>query len=148
VWKHGLDYAQFKLFQMSLLWRCSIATAPHFSAVALGPHEERVRQMLAAGNPGDPWKYGCIIAALRQPASLQGMVKFPGQLRIEGHYAYHFVVWGLVWFFVVSSHTDHFRGKGSFLSKSGDLPIHVSSKTAQAFLTDMARKLTKAGKSL
>jgi hypothetical protein len=104
--------------------------------------------MLVEENPGKPWEYGCFIAALRKPGSVKGMVKFPGQLRIEGHRGYHLVVWGLLWFFVVSSHAARLSGKDSFLSGRGDLPIHVSDETAEAFFADVARELTKAGKKL
>lgn len=148
VWVRGIDYRMFKLFQMSLLWRCSIAEGPTFAAVDPGPHEDKVRQMLLAADPGKPWQYGCIIAALRQPGSPRGMVKFPGKLQIEGHYAYHLVVRGLVWFFVVSSHAERLSGKGSFLLEAGDLPIHVSSETAKDFFTGVARELDNLKKDL
>ena len=148
VWKRGIDYARFKLFQMSLVWRCSIAQSLTFSNVALGPHEETVRSMLLGRNPGEPWEYGCVLAALRKPGSVEGMVKFPGRLRLEGHFAYHMVVWGLVWLFVVSSHANRLSGRGSFLSEKGDLPIHVTSNTAEDFFGGVARQLAEAGKEL
>lgn len=148
VWQRGLDYAKIKLFQMSLLWRCSIAEGPTFAEVDLGPHAERLRQMLLAEDTGRPWEYGCIIAALRKSERWTGIVKFPGKLRIEGHNAYHLVVKGLVWLYVVSSHAQKLSGQGSFLSESGDLPIHVSSETAEGFFRGVARELEKAGKEL
>lgn len=143
VWARGLDYRTFKLFQMSLLWRCSVAEGPTFAAVDLGPHEDKIRQLLLASDPDKPWHYGCIVAALRQPGSLRGMVKFPGKLRIEGYYAYHLVACGLVWFFIVSSHTEQFSGKDLFMSEAGDLPIHVSTETAKDFFAGLACELSK-----
>ena len=79
---------------------------------------------------------------------MRGIVKFPGRLRIEGRYAYHLVVWGLVWFFVVSSHANQMSGQASFLSARGDLPIHTSSKTAKEFFSGLARQLAEGGKEL
>lgn len=148
VWQRGLDYAKFKLFQMSLLWRSSIAEGATFAEVDLGPHTEKLRQMLFAENPGKPWEYGCIIAALRESESWKGIVKFPGKLRLEGHNAYHLVVKGLVWFFIVSNHAEKLSGQRSFLSERGDLPIHVPTKTAEEFFRGVARELEKAGKIL
>lgn len=148
AWVRGIDYCMFKLFQMSLLWRCSIAEGPTFAAVDLGPHQDKLRQMLLKADPGKPWQYGCIVAALRQPGSLKNMVRFPGKLRIEGHYAYHLVVRGLLWFFVVSSHAERLSGSGSFLSEAGDLPIHVSSETAKDFFVGVAREIDKLKKEL
>src|SRR3546814_10391424 len=37
----GIDYAQFKLFRLSLLWRAGVATGRNLERVPLGPHEER-----------------------------------------------------------------------------------------------------------
>ncbi len=146
IWVRGIDYARFKIFQLSLLWRCGVAEQPTFGAVDLGPHEERLRRMILGSKPGRPWEYGCVIAGLRGPDNLKGMVKFPGRLRIDGHGAYHLVVWGLVWFYVVSSHTEGLRGKGSFLSERGDLPIMIPSETAEGFFRGLAQNLCKAGK--
>ena len=41
-----VDYASFKLFHLSVLFRASVTTLPTFSAVALGRHQESIRQML------------------------------------------------------------------------------------------------------
>lgn len=106
VWLRGLNYEQFKLFQISLLWRCSVAEGPTFAAVDLGPHQETIRQMLLTANPGKPWEYGCILTTPRSPGSLEGIVKFPGKFRIDGHNAYHLVARGLIWFYVVSRHAE------------------------------------------
>jgi hypothetical protein len=35
----NVDYRQFKLFQLSLIWRASVATQPSFQQVDLGRHE-------------------------------------------------------------------------------------------------------------
>src|SRR5712692_2496962 len=128
VWVPGVDYRKFKVFQMSLLWRASIARQEAFAAVQLGAHEDRVRRLIQSGNPGRPWEYGCLLGTLRGPGSLEGTIKFPGKLRIEGHFTYHFVCWDLIWFYVVSSHASSFPGQGSFLSEDGALPIMVASE--------------------
>jgi hypothetical protein len=148
LWVRGIDYARFKVFQLSLLWRCGISKQPAFRGVELGLHEEQLRRMVLGSKAGKPWEYGCVIVGLRGPGNLKGMVKFPGRLRIDGHGAYHFVVWGLVWIYVVSSHTEGLRGKGSFLSERGDLPIMIPSETAEEFFRGLARNFSKAGKEL
>jgi hypothetical protein len=48
-----MDYATFKLFQMSILWRMSVTSLDVFANVQLGKkHEERLRAMLLASDPG------------------------------------------------------------------------------------------------
>ena len=43
------DYAKFKLFQLSILWRTGVSRRCEFRQVQLGPHEEHLRAMLLAG---------------------------------------------------------------------------------------------------
>lgn len=51
----NIDYTTVKLFHLSVLWRASVARIPPFSDVALGPHEDRIRQMLVGVDPGS-WR--------------------------------------------------------------------------------------------
>jgi hypothetical protein len=42
----GIEYKRFKLFWLSVLYRCSITKMPGFKEVSLGPHEEEIRRMI------------------------------------------------------------------------------------------------------
>jgi hypothetical protein len=57
----GVQYTPFKLFQMSLIWRASIASRPEVHRIDLGPHVERIRKMLFEGCPGEAYQYGSIL---------------------------------------------------------------------------------------
>ena len=57
----GLDYALFKLFLLSILWRASVSSLEFFKLVSLGPHEEKIRNMIIEERPGRPEEYGCIV---------------------------------------------------------------------------------------
>jgi hypothetical protein len=48
----NLDYANTKLFLLSILWRMSVSSLPQCEAVALGEKEEFVRRMLIRSDPG------------------------------------------------------------------------------------------------
>lgn len=48
----NLPYRPLKLFRLSLLWRMSVSSLREFALVKLGPHEERIRQMLLQDDPG------------------------------------------------------------------------------------------------
>jgi hypothetical protein len=48
----GIRYDEFKVFQMSLLWRASVAQQASFQHVSLGPHEPKLRSMVLRGDPG------------------------------------------------------------------------------------------------
>src|ERR1043165_2978464 len=53
----GLDYAPFKLFHLSVIWRASVSQRDEFRNVKLGPHEEVIRTLLLNEDPGDPTLY-------------------------------------------------------------------------------------------
>ena len=55
----NLNYDQFKLFELSILWRAGISSLPDFDEVTLGPHAERIRSMLLNEKPGESYQYGC-----------------------------------------------------------------------------------------
>jgi hypothetical protein len=74
----GIDYAQFKLFLLSLLWRAGVASGRYFERVALGPHEERLRLMLRNGDPGPFDLYPCILWGLNlQPGETPQLMVQP-----------------------------------------------------------------------
>lgn len=52
----NVDYIKLKLFFLSVLWRASVAKHDFFSAVNLGPHEEKIFAALKSNDPGD-WDF-------------------------------------------------------------------------------------------
>ena len=56
------DYACFKLFLLSLLWRASITSRPFFKAIQLNSQvEEDLRKMVLNNRPGEPEEFPCFI---------------------------------------------------------------------------------------
>ncbi len=56
------DYAKYKLFLLSLLWRSSISSRRFFGAVKLSSVvEEDLRKMIIYNDAGDPETYPCLI---------------------------------------------------------------------------------------
>jgi len=103
----GLDYTLFRLFHLSILWRAGISKREEFSKVQLGPHEERIRRMIFAGDPGKPNQYPLYVMFLITPETRkvqQQMIILPGDLRIEGHRVYLFSFGGCAWYYLVSGH--------------------------------------------
>ena len=90
-----IDYALFKLFQLSILWRASISKRPIFKEVALGKHEEIIRQMLLNNNPGKSNKYGCImVATMHEGGHIDSLILQPELKRIDNQIGYRFVFGG------------------------------------------------------
>lgn len=143
----GLDYAKFKLFQLSVLWRASISSLPMFSQVSLGPHEERLRQMLLREDPGPPERYGCLMFLLLHEGQLvQDLIVQPTWARLVGHYAYRFVFGGMVSLYVVSGHELPHYVTENFIQPSGTCIIRLQNMDELVFLIKTVSELHQIGK--
>ena len=126
VWS-GLDYAQMKLFTVSILWRMSLSSHEIYSKVHLGEkHENRMRRMLIAKDPMEPWRYGCSITFLMYGEKPLGdVISQPQRHSIEAtRYLYRFMMAGFAWFYHVASHRRVRHDEG-YLRESGMWPVLV-----------------------
>jgi hypothetical protein len=81
----NIDYAKFKLFLLSILWRASISSREFFAEVNLGPHEETLRQMILSGNPGNVEDFPVLVATYAQEKKLPLDVITNPQLKVDGN---------------------------------------------------------------
>lgn len=96
----GIDYAQFKLFQISILWRASVSTLEFFRLVSLGPREELLRQMLVAANPGSPEAFGCVVIFAHDSGhDLSDTLFNPEPFRWAGRRMYKLFFAGAAWLY-------------------------------------------------
>lgn len=144
----GLDYAKFKLFQMSMLWRMGLASKPGFDNVKLGArHLERLRSMLYASDPGEPFEYGCWMAAISSEIKTLSQVLFAPTAtprKVQGHTCYRAVLGGVFWCYFVSSHLDQFPLQMMFLSKDGSLRVWKESSYAKRFIQEFITEVHDA----
>ncbi|TAK58643.1 hypothetical protein EPO14_02300 [Patescibacteria group bacterium] len=98
----GLDYKKFKLFLLSLLWRASISKNHFFSAVDLGPYEEKLRQVLISGNPGSSANFPCVLTSYKRTSIPSKVVVAPIKSRFEdGKIIYSFIISGFMYVFKI-----------------------------------------------
>lgn len=142
----GIDYATFKLFLLSLVWRAGIAKHAFFEQVQLGPHQERIRAMIRAGDPGPFDLYPCILWGLNmEPREVPGLMIQPSKDRVWGHTTYHFVLPGLKLVFFVSSQPLG-RSQSQFvLQPNGSLVFQVRSPLELPSLHNFMRKFEGQG---
>jgi hypothetical protein len=96
----NIDYARFKLFQLSILWRASISSLEFFRLVALGPHEDRLRNMLLLEEPGLPHTFGCVVVfASERGEDISDTFFNPEPLRWCGRRMVKFFFAGSAWLF-------------------------------------------------
>ena len=120
----GVEYRPFKLFLMMQLWRAGIASDPFWKDVRLGPHEERLREMLLRSDPGEPHEYACMISRLLSSNGLLSRtIAQPYAEKIEGHTWHHFIARGYSWLYVVSSRSKNAYEPRSVFSERDELPI-------------------------
>ena len=148
---HGIDYKLFKLFQISLIWRASIATRKEIIKINLGPHAEIMRQMLLNENPGEIYDY-CVMIFLFPESSkdMKDLITPPELLRkrIEGNKVFRAIFNGLLWIFFVSSHSKSYSKKEYLLSKEGTQPIINSGKSGEQYVFNLALDLKEKGNNI
>lgn len=94
----GIDYARFKLFQMSVLWRASVSRQEFFKLVSLGTREEVLRQMLLTDDPGEPEEFGCLVVFAHDGGNDASDTLFnPEPVRWAGRRMHKFFFAGAAW---------------------------------------------------
>lgn len=152
IW--GIDYSRFKLFQLSILWRASLASHENFSAVDLRDHEDVIRTMILSEEAGEPWEYGCALSAVltgaMQPAGetvpVSEIMMFPECTRLYGHNSYRMTFGFNTWTFIVSKHSRQFPHQEFFISKEGSILIPLVKAEDTDYFVNWARDLKSGGK--
>lgn len=143
----GLDYSKFKLFGMSLLFRAGVSTRGEFSAVQLGPHEEKLRQLLFDKNPGRYWQYGySIVFAPTAEAQMiwRQVISPPQEARYGAHHAYLFLLGAMGWAFLVSNHMRQADECIFSLLEDGRLRIRTGGTPMMTFLRRFSKEIAAA----
>lgn len=123
----GLDYRHFRLFGLSVLWRAGASKQQFFEEIRLGAHEERLRKLILADDPGEPEQYGFFLAPIViGKRDVKDLMVQPTHSRLSGHLCYRFVFGGLVWVFVVSNHRPPVEFRRAFIDHSGTMLMLVS----------------------
>ncbi len=119
----------------------SITVRPGFNAVQLGPvHEERLRLMLLASNPGEPNEYGCRMSShLTETPRLRKAFLAPTTAphKILGHTCYRMVLCGFIWTLFVPDGPITFSAPEHFLLRDGVLRVWKDDDKALAYIRDM-----------
>jgi hypothetical protein len=102
----GLDYARFKLFHLSVLWRAAISTRDEFKLIKLGPYEERLRVKLLNSDPGPSSEFAILVTLLVHPRTRlveRGIYLEPELVRVRGRHFTIFTFSGCGWYYAISS---------------------------------------------
>ena len=100
----SLDYHKFKLFHLSVLFRASVSSLHEFQQVALGPHEENLRNIIFNDLTTSDMEYVILCHAITKSNSeiQYGLITSPFKLRQpNGYLSYVFCFGGCVWYYIV-----------------------------------------------
>ena len=102
--KH-FDYNQFKLFHLSILWRCSVSTI--VDTVKLGPHEKKIADLILQedAGPEDDYRFWGRILVDDNNQIMHDLVSRPNKSKLDGHHVYYVCYGGCEWTFWISSHS-------------------------------------------
>jgi len=133
----GIDSSRFKLFLLSLLWRMSVSSDRAFSMVSLGSHEETIRKMLLAKEPGEQYEFGVIMASAEFEGSiLMDVITEAKSHNVSGTVAYSIFIAGIVYTFVLSSQSEFIPERRLFLPLDGSLSIPCFPAERISFLAE------------
>lgn len=104
----NLDYNQFKLFHLSILWRASISKRDFFKEVNLGPHEEIIGKMILENDPRSATDYPIVFSSFTDGKYLpKALITQPKKARSkEGIRVYIFVISGMIYHFFVGQSSE------------------------------------------
>lgn len=137
----NLSYPTFKLWQMSLLWRCGVSRSVGFEATELGPHAELLRAMLLEERPGQPYQYGCTVVLPSSHTVTRHFIHPPEPITIEGQRCYRASFGALWWLFTASSHSAAFPFQEGFLREPGVLSIFKEADHSSAFIRKLGTEI-------
>jgi hypothetical protein len=117
----GLNYHQIRIFFLSVLWRMSVCTLKVFNSVSLGPHQERIRRMLLADDPGEPDQYGFFaVVPIIDGKFFTDWILEPDWIRYENRRLYRAVIGGILYMFTASNQPLVPPHPCLFIQKNGD----------------------------
>jgi hypothetical protein len=121
----NVDYSNFKLFLLSVLWRASVTCHEFFKEVALGPnHEKILAAMLNAENPGDEESYPVMMIVPKGLANSSVAIFPPYKSKSDTNAVrYVFPISEAIYVFHVSPHGLEELQRQTLLKKSNTMKI-------------------------
>jgi len=102
----GIDYNNFKLGVLSIIWRFSISRLDRFREYSLGPHQKRIRKILLQGNAGNKLDYGIQMYELMHGGKVLDdlIIVPPDEIKVFGHNCSRFAFGGFFFVVFISKH--------------------------------------------
>lgn len=138
----GFDFEPFFRFHLSILWRAAVSTREEFSAISLGPYEEKLRKLLSGEAPEfrkEPSIFGILLRRPDTHELWQQMVLAPVRSRPSGILTFTFVFGGCAWKYIVSGHAAPFADSLQ-LQRPGQMILPIMDYTKEGSISRAWKK--------
>ena len=141
----GLDYPKFKIFQLSVLYRAAVSNLEFFKNVSLGPHNNKIRDMIYNENPGNKYEYPCsmFIMLMEDRNILDGLIYPPEMMRIDGYRAFRFIFGGCFWVYFVSKNARGISYPELVIDEEGKVKIPLIKALDMPFFNKLSKDLVR-----
>ena len=141
----NVAYSSFKLFHLSVLFRAGVSSLRTYAEVSLGPHEEKLRQLLLNRDPGEHTQYPIFGYAVvhHKTKRLIPIVSQAQQSSFGGQRCYGMMYGGAEWWICVSSHRN-IEFERAALQSDGRMPFHAVPWNEVSVIQSAARALRNA----
>jgi len=120
----GIQYASFKLFVLSVLWRMSVAS--RYPQLNLGPkHGSIIKEMIYSGEAAEPSQYPILTSLVYDGESrLQDVTSWSGNK--SGHWCHNLMFGGAIFSIFTTSHRANLPSElpAAALKKDGTSFVH------------------------
>lgn len=142
---HGVDYKQFKLYLLSVLWRMGVSTLDMFELVKLGKHGEKLRLALTEEDPLDEHIYPVLFVGVTLNGRfLSDFIVPPSFVKDDGFHLYRCVISGILYTFCVGSHRISRDMEKFAINNEGILNLPMMEVKDIPFLYDHFRQIHQA----
>ncbi|HKZ87221.1 MAG TPA: hypothetical protein VJ793_26650 [Anaerolineae bacterium] len=143
------DYAQFKLFHLSILWRASVASEDFWSMVSLGEHEETIRKMLKTADPKSESDYPITGKVILRPGSKKiyhDLLIAPTVETGGGVTVYVFAFGGCMWRYLLSTNRSTYLNALplKYYGDYGEMKLPVVDARSERLLSKLPQYAAKA----
>ena len=135
-----LDYQKLRLFLLSLLWRFDVATGDIGDNVSLGPHSEKIRQMLLKRTAPKPTLYPCMMMRVLEDKEWKRVgLRWPIKGRWDDQRAYSVAFRGIGLLYIVGNRKLKPEQQRGCISVDGNIVMGTSQAAGWSGGLDMLR---------
>ena len=122
----NIEYKQFKLFLLSILWRSLITKLAEFDDVNLGPHEEILRKMIFYEDAGDENEYPITIIKADITSKIPiNFIASPKKIIFKGNTSYMYFINEAFYLFNISKYNPNSIFDKGTIMKTNTLEIPI-----------------------